>query len=220
MVYNEISKFLNFLQTELIIRNFKKAIPTEEDLVLNRVIYPIKPVITEIRENFVMYLDNEIFVSQLNQDYKKYVSLIAQKIDEYENFGYQIMDLVFAKELIEIQLDSPTFLQGFMEPYESILSSSILSDISEYNDIFSSETGYRLFVKLHEVMQPRDKYNADYSFMFYAMSKDNYIICNGADWIKWLGKTCDIHIDRIDSRYKEDTTKFNLYNAFKSGFDN
>jgi hypothetical protein len=86
-----------------------------------------------------------------------------------------------------------------------------------FEAIFSSSKSYQLFDKLHQLYSKEEKtYLANYSYIFNAMKKDDYIICRPKDYINFLNDTFQITIDKIDSRQNGVTNKTKIYEAFKS----
>ena len=102
-------------------------------------------------------------------------------------------------------------------------SSFIKNKAEEYDisnipsEIFKSTFGKKFFVRLHENYKDKtDNHLANYSFIYYAMKKDDFIDCKNITFIEFLASKFDIHIDKIDSRQSRlDNQRYNLYNSIK-----
>ncbi|WP_028871011.1 hypothetical protein [Psychroserpens burtonensis] len=81
--------------------------------------------------------------------------------------------------------------------------------------IFEDSYSYNLFLKMNEYYSSNKNDVANYSFLFYAMQNDNFIICGNKEFIEFLSSIY-IYIDRIDSRQSGTNNKYDLYNLHKS----
>lgn len=84
-----------------------------------------------------------------------------------------------------------------------------------YPEIFK-ENGFDIFEQIHDNYKDLTNVTANYSFLFYAMEKDELIHCGGTEFIKFLASNYDFHIDRIDSRQSGQNKRTNYYNAIKA----
>ena len=78
--------------------------------------------------------------------------------------------------------------------------------------IFSNEKSFRIFKALHLIYQ--DELNtvvANYSSIFYAMKRDNLVICGGSEFIRFLSANFEIDLDRIDSRQADTMPRGSSY---------
>lgn len=90
---------------------------------------------------------------------------------------------------------------------------------NEYPTIFKDENAYAIFLELHKIYRDKKTHLAYYSFIHISMQKDNLIICNGTEFIKFLSEEKDIAIDKIDSRQNgKENKKYMLYNNIKLRF--
>lgn len=88
---------------------------------------------------------------------------------------------------------------------------------NKYPTIFKDDQSCEIFEKLHELYSSETGFlAANYSFIFYAMQKDGFIICKNADFIGFLSESFKIEIDRIDSRQKKSYKKRPIYDALKN----
>jgi hypothetical protein len=119
----------------------------------------------------------------------------------------------------------PEIVEGFVKTeYESKLVSKInikkLFIENPYPEIFNNSTAFLLFKKLHENYKNNTHQLADYSFIFYAMAKDNFLSCGNSGFIKFLAEYYDVFIDKIDSRQVGSNKRTAYYTALKETMDN
>ena len=85
-----------------------------------------------------------------------------------------------------------------------------------YPNIFKDNVAFAVFERLNNNYK-NDKYLcANYSFIFYAMSKDKLIDCRGVDFVKFLSTEYQIEIDRTDRRQLGKNKRTDLYNLIKT----
>lgn len=87
---------------------------------------------------------------------------------------------------------------------------------NEYIEIFKNDSGYNIFLELHNIYKNKHNQQANYSFIFYALKKD-YLVCIGSRFIEFLS-TISIHIDKIDSRQSGTNSKTELYKSIQSKY--
>jgi hypothetical protein len=80
-----------------------------------------------------------------------------------------------------------------------------------FKEIFSNGLGFTLFFELHNIYKNKINKQANYSFLFYALSEE-YLVCNGTDFVNFLSKF-EIDIDKIDSRQSGTNAKTSLFNS-------
>lgn len=86
---------------------------------------------------------------------------------------------------------------------------------NRYPRIFKDDLAFTMFVKMHEIYKDdRTHHLAKYSFLFYAMKKDEFIISSQIKYIEFLGDY-EISICKVDSRQSGLTNKTDLYNSIK-----
>lgn len=86
---------------------------------------------------------------------------------------------------------------------------------NKYPRIFKNEKSFLLFESLHEEFKDKPNLTANYSFIYYAMDKDKFVICGGTEFIKFLSEEYEIEIDRIDSRQSGSNNRLPFYNKIK-----
>lgn len=83
-----------------------------------------------------------------------------------------------------------------------------------HETIFKNNFAFTLFEKMKGFYNNQSTDLANYSFLFYAMQKDGFVICGNIDFVNLLS-TYNINIDKIDPRQSGTNKKTNLYNATK-----
>lgn len=86
---------------------------------------------------------------------------------------------------------------------------------TKYSHIFSNN-GFVVFEKIHAIYKNKKNPGANYSFLFYAMVKDNLIHSSGIEFIEFLSTNYNLHLDRIDSRQAGQNTRKDYYNEVKN----
>jgi|TARA_R110000823_G_scaffold185666_1_gene318087 hypothetical protein len=81
-------------------------------------------------------------------------------------------------------------------------------------DIFK-KNGFKIFEKIHSKYKDKKHLVANYSFLFYAMTKDGLIHCSGIKFIEFLA-SYNVSIDKIDSRQSGKNNRMDYYNEIKS----
>lgn len=87
-----------------------------------------------------------------------------------------------------------------------------------YPEIFENSTGFQIFEKLHESFKGGKFIRADFSFIFYALKKDNFIDCQNIEFIEFLLINYKIDLDKIDSRQIGENKRTPVYQSIKSSF--
>lgn len=87
---------------------------------------------------------------------------------------------------------------------------------NKYPRIFKNKRSLNIFESLHEKYEEKPNPTANYSFIFYAMEKDKFVICGGSEFIKFLSQEFRVEIDRIDSRQSGSNNRTLLYNQTKN----
>lgn len=127
-------------------------------------------------------------------------------IDEFKRYFAEYSDykyLEFYNEFLKNRLSE------IENPKEKLL-------VNKYTHIFKDDFEFTLFQEMHKIYKEDTKHDlANYSFLFYAMQKDKFIICKQKEFLEFLGKY-DISIPKIDSRQiGENVRKEPLYKATK-----
>jgi hypothetical protein len=94
-------------------------------------------------------------------------------------------------------------------------SESLLKNLRQ--EIFKNDFGYTLFYKMKGLFINTSTPQADYSFLFDIMKKEELIICTGRLFIKFLSEF-SINIDKIDSSKTANNRKTILYNSIKEKY--
>lgn len=84
-----------------------------------------------------------------------------------------------------------------------------------YPEIFKNN-GFNIFEQIHDNYKDSTNVTANYSFLYYAMEKDELIHCGGTEFIKFLASNYDLYIDRIDSRQSGQNKRTDYYNTIKA----
>ena len=83
-----------------------------------------------------------------------------------------------------------------------------------YPEIFTL-IGYKIFLKMHDSYKCEENKQAHYSFLFYALRRDGYLVCSNKDFIHFLS-SYNIHITKIDSRQSgKDNNRVAHYESVK-----
>lgn len=83
-----------------------------------------------------------------------------------------------------------------------------------HETIFAGDFAFTLFEKMKAFYSGESTDLANYSFLFYVMQKDGFVICRNTDFVKLL-PTYNITIDKIDPRQIGTNKKATLYNSIK-----
>lgn len=84
-----------------------------------------------------------------------------------------------------------------------------------YPEIFKNN-GFNIFEQINDNYKDLTNVTANYSFLYYAMKKDELIHCAGTEFIKFLASNYDLHIDRIDGRQYGQNKRTDYYNTIKA----
>lgn len=216
MEYLEIAKLIRFIQLERVKRKFNRPVDRVSDKPLIQVLreYRMNPVILEIRSNFAKNFHSPLVVDQLKKDYERYIRLFNAFLHVYSEEEQKVLE--WKRSQIRTQLRNPTYL----------VPSSLLDTLEEegeekeamhnpYDTIFTDAIGFDIFQTLHDKYKDENTDNANYSFLFYALKNDGFLVCTGSEWREFLSKNYQIELDRIDARYSGKTNKSNLYEVVK-----
>lgn len=88
--------------------------------------------------------------------------------------------------------------------------------VNPYPTIFKDNRAFLIFERLHDSYKKDENECANYSFVYFAMKKDELIICRPVDFINHLSDIHQIEIDRIDTRQLGKNKRANLYNLIKA----
>ncbi|MEP0133357.1 MAG: hypothetical protein ABJJ25_15255 [Eudoraea sp.] len=158
----------------------------------------------------------------------------AIKIQEYCRIIYKEVLKVINDQLYIKILESP--MKSEIEQADFIISESIdiekITLIQKENNtlsktrriidnpnttIFKDGISFQIFNDIHkEYSKDKKHFKANYSFLFLAMNKDGFLVCNGPGWIGFLANNYDIVIDKIDYRQSGLNSKSPFYNSIKS----
>jgi hypothetical protein len=132
------------------------------------------------------------------------------KICDEINFDYSFTDTglidVFDKEKTE----NKEFDSEINEKKLPANSVSTKLFANQYERIFNSDFAFTLFEIMHELYKDENTPLANYSFLYFAMCKNEYVICGATDFKKFLANY-DISIDKIDTRQCKNPKKLKLY---------
>jgi hypothetical protein len=127
--------------------------------------------------------------NELDKDDKELLEFWREKLIT----TIQISDEFFKTKTIEKKLENP------------------------FPSIFSTGLAYQLFLKLHDSYKHKKvNYTANYSFVFYALESDGFLVCNQTGYIDFLNDEYEILLDRIDKRQSKSEKKMMLYNSYKN----
>jgi len=140
---------------------------------------------------------NKGYQNNSSTDEQRYRKIIKEWFRDEKKFINELMPIMTVIAQNNEEVSVPTL---FENPYEKI---------------FKSNLGFTIYQKLHENFKDSVKYLANYSFIFYALQKDDFIICKGSDFKRFLSEHYDIHIEKIDARQIGTNSKMKLYNAIK-----
>jgi hypothetical protein len=108
---------------------------------------------------------------------------------------------------------------GFLTNKEPKLTEILNIETNPHETTFNDVTAFKFFEALHNIYKSNNRVLlANYSFIFYAMKTDLFIVCTGAEFITFLSKFYQIDIDKIDSRQSGTNKKTTLYDAKKELF--
>lgn len=140
--------------------------------------------------------DNECFNSDCNElsTLLNYRTHEFSRFDEISDYDYKRTTIV---DLLENKPQQPEPL--LKNPHETI---------------FAGDFAFTLFEKMKAFYSGESTDLANYSFLFYVMQKDGFVICRNTDFVKLL-PTYNITIDKIDPRQIGTNKKATLYKATK-----
>lgn len=115
---------------------------------------------------------------------------------------------------------------NFQEPYPSISNYFKSQNIDLLNDnnkiefnnfpgIFRSKEGLVLFEKMDNFYKNKSNELANYSFLFYALDNDKYLVCSQKEFLEFL-ENRSIILNKIDSRQSGmDNKRRDLYDSIR-----
>ncbi|MGM0934043.1 MAG: hypothetical protein ACQEWD_11420 [Bacteroidota bacterium] len=106
----------------------------------------------------------------------------------------------------------------FLNVKKNNISNSTAINTNPYPSIFASEKGYLIFERLNKKYIKTDNHLANYSFLFYALETDKFLLCTGTEFKLFLSKNYQIEIDKIDSRQSGTNKKTIAYEAIKDQY--
>lgn len=131
-------------------------------------------------------------------------SVLYSEVYRFQNIMHKLFEEIKSKE--------PT--AQTQEP-EAVNPDELLSNPEI--TIFKNDFSYTLFTAMKEIYKGTATPQADYSFLFDIMQKDNFVICTGIKFIDYLIKF-DISLTKIDSSKTGNGKKTKVYNAIKESF--
>lgn len=123
-------------------------------------------------------------------------------------------DYIFYRRVDDKLLENkPNKYPQQLDKFESIVFKSEIEN--DFPEIFKDSFSYSLFLKMHKIYHQNKNLLANYSFLYYALDKDKFLVCSGSDFVKFLNEKVDVNIDKIDSRQTGTNKKTSLYNSTK-----
>ncbi|UOK41592.1 MULTISPECIES: hypothetical protein [Flavobacterium] len=102
------------------------------------------------------------------------------------------------------------------QPPQPETSKSVEVVKNNYPKIFKDDLSFTLFNKMFDYYKTETTHLAHFSFLFYAMQKDGFIICTNSEFIDFLeNEPYNVVIEKIDSRQAGQNKKTTLYNSIK-----
>lgn len=123
---------------------------------------------------------------------------------EYWRFDYPIEDYRIEQHKKAIEKAFKTF--------------KVAKEIEQENPyprIFNSPNAVNIFKSLLSDYKNEPNLTANFSFVYYAMKNDGFIICGGSEFIKFLSDKFEIEIDRVSSRQAGTNKRTKFYNRIK-----
>lgn len=115
------------------------------------------------------------------------------------------------KIAINLYFQYSELYQETIEPEEKVNS-----EINLYPDIFTNKIGYSIFERINKkFISQKETHLANYSFLFYALQKDNFLLCTPTEFKNFLSDNFQIELDKIDTRQSGKSKKTILYEAIK-----
>lgn len=229
MNYNEFLEYENdfkYVLKEKLLELEKKIIKFIEDYIIEneKNIENIKFLITKlllkkiVESNIILENgfddDDDYIIYNLNGSYthKNLTSAMKLVFKRQEKFKEKIKEdfgIYYVKSDFEIYLEN-------LKPELSSKSKKKLEK-NCFPNIFPNDLGYTLFNSYQKIYEENKTiYQANYSFLYYALDKDNLIIRNQKKFIEFLSHTFDIHLTKIDSKKKNNPEKLMEYNLIKT----
>lgn len=157
----------------------------------------------------------------LLESYKSLIRYIKANCGEYYSgkikYTSNLNVLDFKDSINEKNLKLIEYINQKIDLLEGEKSSTdkIKENKNPYKEIFVNTSAFLLFEKLHKAFKDNHTPLADYSFIFYGMENDGFLLCKGTDFIKFISKMYQIEIDKIDSRQAGKNKRKKLYDSFK-----
>lgn len=208
------NRFIKYLQNvcfeiDLTLNNIQENIQSSTLSVNHRSFTMIKKACEKL------ITTQNIFLAELQ-------SLGSERNSEFEDFHnevlYELKKDTRNKFENQKQFDE---LKSFIDSKYQSIELQKIADKSKlptnpFPTIFQNKIAFDLFETMNNHYSEEKKTElANYSFLYYAMTKDLFIICKGVDFIKFLSINYKIDIDKIDNRQYRNNSKIKLYNALK-----
>ncbi|HEY6143088.1 MAG TPA: hypothetical protein VIV55_06595 [Flavobacterium sp.] len=195
----------------------------------SKIYYTIQDYENRYRYNLMCFVDeNNSELDFLNSELKLYKSYAAGLREQMNNSSDDISSMLKDLRVVEkiTKIDKIIdFIEIGIFRLEEVKKDMLKTQenktrdtdkllINTHNKIFSSDFAYTLFDKMKGFYNKESIDLANYSFLFYAMQKDNFVICTNIDFVKLLF-TYNIYLDKIDSRQSGKNKKLKLYDSIK-----
>lgn len=143
------------------------------------------------------------------------------EFDKFEQKTVKVDSMVeaiqlFKKDNKSFEIELNTNKASIKEPQPKETNKPDEVNENKHIEIFKNDSGYNIFLELHNIYKNKHNQQANYSFLFYALKKD-YLVCSGASFINFLSKL-NVHIDKIDSRQSGTNSKTELYNSIQKKY--
>ena len=148
----------------------------------------------KLKSKMVTYFDQCISAFEYQRDFNNEVEDTRNKLDE------------------TISIDEVALLQPLTVPDKPLQQEK---EINPFPRIFSNNIAFQIFKSLHSNYKDKPNKTANYSFIYYAMGKDKFILCGGTEFKNFLSNKYEIEIDRTDSRQSGKNNKTDFYNQVK-----
>lgn len=140
----------------------------------------------------------------------KYSDLVFKENTEVYMFYRRVKDKLVENKLIKYHQQIEKFAEVVykLSNYEELKN--------DYPEIFKDSFAYSFFQKMHQYYKNKTHFQAYYSFLYYAMNKDKFIICSQSEFRDFITNQYGLGMDRVDYKQKGlDNKKYDLYNSIK-----
>jgi len=208
----------NIKRVNIWLRSKQKIEEQQEEAILD-VLCLIRDTLIRIKNHVFIVKKDQRELNRLVEEantlyvfYQKLKNLVRLDYNDAEAFYKDVED-----SLIEGKIKYENQLEKFGRFDLDKASHEILEN--EYPKIFKCSKSYCLFLKMNHIYSKEKNHLAYYSFLFYAMDQDKYLVCSGTDFVKFLNSEFDIDIEKIDYRQYKAKNKESLYNAIKENLN-